>query len=263
MPVITKMHNRLRIPAGQMIFTASQVWTVPHGVRKIDVFCVGGGGSGRTGNIAFFGSDTDKNEGAGGGGGYTSIVFNASVTPGQSIAITVGAGGAGGRLYIGNDGSPSSFGSICTAYGGKGASGDYRGADGGSGGGINYMNWESYPLFQGYGTAGASDGGSVIGSVSTSEGQGTTTRSFGEASGTLYSGGGGGCSAAYNDYPGGAGGGGKSGSKYTSAAGSGTPNTGGGGGGGHGGPWSDGQGSGDTAAGGGGSGIVIVRWSQQ
>ena len=66
------------VPAGQIVFTSSQVWTVPDGVRIVDVFCVGGGGRGY--------------QAGGGAGGRTATYANVSVTPGQQIGITIGAG---------------------------------------------------------------------------------------------------------------------------------------------------------------------------
>lgn len=241
------------IPAGQVVFTASQVWTVPEGVNVMDIFCVGGGGSGRTGYLALYSNGADNYEGSGGGGGYTKTVLNAEVTPGQQIAITVGAGGVGGRVYTGSMGGASSFGSLCTANGGRGGD-SQRGGDGGSGGGANYLNWQTYPVNE-LGCAGATDG--ATNSLNRGSGQGTTTRAFATPGATLYSGGGGGCSSS-SGYAGGdstAGAGGAS-------AGSGKVNTGGGGGGGLGTPWQSG-GYGVGYSGSGGSGVVIVRWPAQ
>lgn len=107
------------------------------------------------------------------------------------------------------------------------------------------------------GSDGASDGADAAGNGNGvgGRGQGTTTREFGEATGDLYAGGGGGYSpSGVARSSGGAGGGGRGGvgnanSGYTPGE-NGQPNTGGGGGGR----------SGDgTGRGLGGSGIVIIR----
>ncbi len=107
-------------------FSVSATFTVPPGVKSMRGRCVGGGGGA-------YGA------GGGGGGGYAHGEF--SVTPGQSISITVGAAGA---VYAG--GGTSSIGAFMTATGGGsspgggsggvGAGGDFRASGGnGSGGG--------------------------------------------------------------------------------------------------------------------------------
>lgn len=107
----------------------------------------------------------------------------------------------------------------------------------------------SYSYTEGY--KGGSDGaGGNNGSLN--NGQGSTTREFGEPSGMLYAGGGGGLSRAYDFSPspgaGGDGGGGRGGGvrngTMTITPEDGKPNTGGGAGGG---------------GAKGGSGIVIIR----
>jgi hypothetical protein len=166
--------------------------------------------------------------GAGGGGGYTKTYTAISLSKNQSYPITIGLGGVqqGAHTVGSTGGSSTAFG--CSASGGIGGNhGDntvtYGGA-GGSGGG-------------GYTGAGGTDGstGGLYGGI----GQRTTTREFGETTGTLYAGGGGGYSGA-----GGAGGGGN-GNQY-GAPYSGTANTGGGAGG-------------DNSSAVGGSGIVVIR----
>ena len=149
------------------------------GENGIDVFCVGGGG----GAPRYCG---------GAGGGYTKTEKKVAVEAGKGYTIVVGAGGPSKTDHTngGDGGTTSAFG--VEANGGKGAiwadirEGDaskmyaYRiGADGGSGGG-------------GYAGAGGKDGanGEPGESNSGGKGQGTTTRAFGESSGTLYSSGG-------------------------------------------------------------------------
>lgn len=210
---------------GNMTYASSGTWTVPANVRNVDVFLVGGGGSGGWTSSKDFGP-------GGGGGGYTRTYKNIAVTPGQMIAVTVGSSE-----------NASHFGSYSAPGGGKGQDGSYGvggGGSGGSGGGNGgRQTWD--------GGAGASNGGSNGGG----SGQGTTTRAFGESSGTLYSGGGGGGAYRGNGGSGGAGGGGTgAGGRNGGDVSSGATNTGGGGGGGH---WNcPGQS--------GGSGIVLIRW---
>ena len=90
-----------------LIYESSSTFTVPKGVKKIDVFCVGGGCGG-------FSARSDGNTsdgyadvgGGGGGGGYTSTKLGADVTPGQQLSVVVGSAG-----------SASSVGDICNAEG--------------------------------------------------------------------------------------------------------------------------------------------------
>lgn len=76
-------------PTGQQVFTTSGAFTVPTGVTQVSAVVVGGGGGGA-------GSDGDRNEGNTGGGGGGLAYGTFSVTPGESLTVTVGAGGAGG-----------------------------------------------------------------------------------------------------------------------------------------------------------------------
>lgn len=206
----------------------------------VDVFCVGGGGSGRnaSSNVPC------------GGGGYTNTVYNLwigtkdGITLRNTIAVDIGNGGISAPTTASTrDGSQSAFRSsgftgteydfTVSANGGKAgennASG--KGGDGGSGGGSS----------SGKGGIDGSNGKtSTTGSYTQTGGlgQGFTTREFGEPDGDLYAGGGSG--QTITTSPGGGGGG------YGPASSStkhGLPHTGGGGG----------------AQGNGGSGIVIIR----
>jgi hypothetical protein len=215
----------------------------------IDVFLVGGGGGGGYGST--FAS--------GGGGGYTKTQKGVSVALNTDYQITVGDGGApittGDNYTFG--GESSAFG--YSANGGQsGYASTYvssgKGGNGGSGGGAGMYGGSNHVSGDGHGGEDGSDGGSINHNGTTAKGgtgQGTTTREFGESTGTLYSGGGGGGSYAgysgYNPGKGGEGGGGDGGEHFEKAV-AGTANTGGGGGG-------AGYGSGVY----GGSGIVIIR----
>ena len=269
-------------PQGQQTFTSSGTFTVPAGVTSIDVFCVGGGGAGATG-VAI---DSDYGYGGnGGGGGYTATKKGISVSPGQTYAVTIGAGATscstGGRdgssAQRAARGSDSSFGNLVIGRGGwsgsthsSSSSRDGEGGSGGSGGATSDGGENNYN-----GGSNGSDGeAGNSGSLSFDTiwngngkydwngayGQGTTTRAFGETSGTLYSGGGGaggwrnrGASVWWPNTGGGSGGGGAGG--YNGNGVNGSANTGGGGGGEC--VWRDGA---DYTFGNGGSGIVLIRW---
>lgn len=181
---------------------------------NIDVFLVGGGGGGYMG---------------GGGGGYT--VTQKEITPvaGRGYEILIGAGGDPQA----DGGSTKAF--ELTAKGGYGAISTLGwGNAGGSAGGCASNT--------GAAEAGAGDGGSRT----NAEGQGSTTREFGETGATMYAGGGGGGTTTGTAGAGGAGGGG-AGSANSAPAGSGKANYGGGGGGSYGTPGS------------GSCGVVVIR----
>ena len=230
---------------GIVTFTSSGSWTVPEGISYIDIFAVGGGGGGDGGNHTWAGDDTgyvDTSASSGGGSGYTQTIKNRSVTMGNILAINIGAGGNytfsgshGTAIYNGDKGKATSVSlngtTILTANPGGGGSGT-RGGSGGSGGGKS-----------GNGGSDGSDGKRRDGTSSSGVGIGqhTTTRAFGEISGTLYAGGGGGSASA-----GGAGGGGSGYGGYGSSG------TGGGGG--------SAPPGGIYAGGYGGSGVVLIRW---
>jgi hypothetical protein len=250
--------NRPRVKAGQVILTSSQVWTVPSGVKVLDVFCVGGGGGSAAGEY----SDYNTRYGSGGGGGgYTSTLLNLSVLPGTQISVTIGAGGTPGTRSTntspfggsGGRGGTTYFGSYLSAAGGYGSGSSqaialYGGAGGSGGGQGGWYNPSEQPNPHHDGMPGGydgSDGQAYTGGAGT--GNHTTTRAFGESTNTLYAGGGGGGVLFDSEGTGGVGGGGNGGSD-------GTPNTGGGAGGAD---------YNDTSGRYGGSGVVIVRWPQQ
>lgn len=176
----------------------------------IDVFLVGGGGNGETIRGA-----------RGGGGGYTKTVKGVSIAIATPYTVTIGA----------SSGTSSAFGASA-----NGASGANGGSGGGGGGGSSGTP----------GNGGSNGGNGTAGNVSGGgTGQGTTTREFGESTGKLYSGGGGGSAAkagAAGDSTAGAG------AAFGGAAKNGVANTGGGGGAAY-----------SGTAGAGGSGIVIIR----
>ena len=226
--------------------------------KVIDLFMVGGAGAG--------GSDARNTVVGcgGGGGGYTRTVRNYSVTPNTQYNVIIGAGAEASRTVDKPASGSTSFGDFSVVGGGsvqlnRSSSADYTvGANGGSGGGCGLYSKST-------GGGGGSDGGSGglgSGTGLPASGQGFTTKEFGEPTGKLYAGGGGGGTYISAQSPvyalGGAGGGGDgawgAGADRTQAAGAGVANTGGGGGGG--------VGVGGVAniiGGSGGSGIVCFR----
>lgn len=111
-------------PPGQVAFTTpgTHSWTVPAGVTSVCVVCIGGGGAGGL----IYGSNVP---GAGGGGGGLSYLNDLSVSPGQTLTISVGYGGFTDiESFFHGDASACL---TCIAYGGKSA-GYYNYGDGGS-----------------------------------------------------------------------------------------------------------------------------------
>lgn len=214
--------------SGTLKFTNLGKWD-----GKLDVFCVGGGCAGGSGSW-----DGNNGYGKAGSGGYTTTQKNVQSAANTSYSIVIGAGGQSAFAAGGNT----------TAFGVTANGGTKLG--GGSGGGA-YGNTQV--------NNGGSDGGNgdpqdaanigIDHNGSPGRGQGSTTREFGEPTGTLYAGGGGAGGNGSAQAHGGAGGGGNgawNGHPQTS----GETNTGGGGGGMY---------YGLTNVGKGGSGIVVIR----
>lgn len=255
--------------SGSKAFSGTQWWTIPEGVRRITVFCVGGGGGGASG----ISTSHSTHNGGGGAGGYTNT-GSFDVVPGRQYLITIGPGGGSGwndgsvgaETYPGGTGGTTSFGDLISAAGGgggknatyAGGAGSGYGGSGGSGGAAcaksshdGVYSSESWSC-SGTGRGGEDGGGGATatggkGNQPGGSGQGRTTRAFGRASGTLYSGGGGGGASG----KGGAGGGGAP-ATTGSSAGNGGANTGGGGGGGS---------YRYITGGSGGTGICLVEYS--
>lgn len=95
--------------------TLSRTWTVPAGCKSVDVFVVGGGENGGTGD--------EYVSGKGGNGGECQTYTGINVIPGETIRITVGDVGA--TSYFKN-----------TSYQARGAAG-VRGGDS-----LNFRNSE-------------------------------------------------------------------------------------------------------------------------
>ena len=259
--------------------TTSQEIIFSDAVETYDAFLVGGGGGGAGGYGVYYssGGGTAGSAGGGGGGGLTKTEIGIVPVPFSTVSCIIGSGGSGGSggtrsansSHI--NGNPGSTGGstmlagtkTISATGGSGGSGGTGGGyaaiggiggNGGSGGGRGGGGGESYEATRGKNGGSDGENGEQGGT-----GQGTTTRAFGESTGTLYAGGGGGGEMRFNSYAGGVGsggsGGGAPGGNYQTNGTSAGNNTGGGGGGG-GGSYRTAGGNGGT----GGSGIILIRW---
>lgn len=156
-------------------FLTSGTFTPSVGAN-IDIFLVGGGGRG-----AYF----TTSGGGGAGSGKTTTLLNYAMSGGTDYSIVVGEGGTGSRasgagyLYGGDGSDTTAFGQTALkGYGGgnRALSNVNMGGDGGSGGGSSS-------------SSGGSDGSNGSGTYY-GVGQGTTTKEFAEAGGTLYASGG-------------------------------------------------------------------------
>ena len=232
-----KLVGSSKAKPGESIFTSSGVFTVPKGVKEIEVFIVGGG------------STNDNHNG--GGGGYTKTQ-KCAISEG-CIGIAIAAGGSiinrittspGITTISTNETIKTAQASGRNGGSGGGASAYFGtsvgGSDGGNGPTVTFIDTENY--YTKYEASGGT-------------GQGTTTRAFEEPDGTLYAGGGGGGAGWVGGGPwgssGGSGGGGNGGTHFAGILStSGSPNTGGGGGG-----YTGYENSIE-----GGSGIAIIRW---
>lgn len=236
------------------IFTSSGTFTVPGGVTSVRVLCVGGGGGGASGHQG------------GGGSGYVSA-NTVSVTPGQTITVTVGQGGTGAQQVVSTNtiigitpGGASSFGSLVTANGGQVVTQvNQTGNDGGSGGGGSCNSGSN----GGDGGTNGSNGGSC--SYSGGNGQGGTFSSgFGLFTANTISAGAGGAGGGPT-HAGGGGGGGVliNGTGPTAQSGPQSYSAQGGvgyGGGGGAGTYNSGAGAVRWEGGNGADGVVYVEW---
>lgn len=174
------------------IYSSSGTWVRPASVSAIYLSGVGTGGGGAGGGFSA--------DGGGGGAGmsvYRYPVSVESITPGQSVTVTVPAGGAGGAGGLaGGNGQAVTFGSLLSLAGGAGGgTGAFIYTGGLSGGGIgtDYLGLEDgtfalvagYALGSGFGDSGG--GGGSPGSGGGASGEGGSSR---YAGGFLNAGGG-------------------------------------------------------------------------
>ena len=156
-------------------YTTSGTFTVPTGVTRVYVEVFGGGGGAATASGT-----------AAGGGGYCAGTL--TVTPGNSITVTVGSGGAGGQAYggTGNTGGTSSF-STMTANGGTGSGSNNNGAGGSASGGSiwNFAGTPGNPWQNGnVNSAIPGYAGFIVSSAQLQRGPGSGGYSYGNVSGT-------------------------------------------------------------------------------
>lgn len=99
--------------SGVRAFSSSGTFTVPAGVRQVEVE-LWGGGSGS------FASGTGRAAGGGSGGGYARKRVSG-LTPGEVVTVTVGGGGAAGLVSgaLPSAGGTSQFGGYVSATGGS------------------------------------------------------------------------------------------------------------------------------------------------
>jgi hypothetical protein len=207
--------------AGAVYFTWGQsqtfttvgttTFTVPNFVTTLTINAAGGGGGG--GNLTDSGCNNDYGTGGGGSSGQLIAGYSLTVTPGQTISVTVGAGGspqavggntvitAGATIITLKGGNPGGGGECCEGvnYGGgtvpTGGPTGYYGYNGGTGYYGNGANIGG----NGYGNTGGGTAGPYVSH------HGSSSQSGGN--GSAYGAGGGGASTSDNNSGGYAGGG--------------------------------------------------------
>ena len=179
------------------VYTSSSTFTIPTGKTTLKITVVGGGGGGAAGHDYGTG-------GGGGGGGGASIAYFTSVTPGNTLTVTIGAGGTRGAAGSGAGGGLGGTTSVASgtqtittisATGGEG--GPYTSTQGssgglGSGGNINLGGSAGLPSLSG-GICGGCGGSSFMGgggkAISAAAGEAGRAYGGGGASGSGNGGG--------------------------------------------------------------------------
>ena len=195
------------IPNGALrnlrVYTATDTWTKPTGLKRVKVTVVGGGGG--SGGVAASGAGA-SGAAAGGGGGGAAIKLIEAASLGGTETVTIGAGGTAGTAGDNHDagtGGTSSFGAHCSATGGIGGdSADVANTDGygttGSGGTGGVGSSGDINIRGGAGTdsarygvvnqaVGGTGGDSILGGGSRSTG--TAAASTAAVAGGVYGGG--------------------------------------------------------------------------
>jgi hypothetical protein len=96
--------------ANAQVFTSNGTFTIPTGITRLKVTVVGGGGGGS----GFQNVCSVEVGGIAGAGAGTAVKFLTSLTPGNTLSVTVGAGGAGSAT---NNTSGSAGGNSTVASG--------------------------------------------------------------------------------------------------------------------------------------------------
>jgi len=271
---------------GEELFTTVGAWvfTVPAGVTRISMVCVGAGGKGGTYRVGSY-----YRSAGGGGGGGLGWKNSVSVTPGEQLTVEVGSpiGGTGhsrvlrggvvlcagyrggdaptndygqgvGGTYTGDGGGRGGDGGYANSSvgsgGAGGGAGGYTGAGGAGGGRVYSKNLQTWVTGRGGAGAGGSAGGG-----NSSQDTGINAGGGGGGGGVGLEGEGNSASArGVTRFAGGYGGsGGLSGGNSSSSRSGAGGRYGGGGGGGD--SWSSGSGS-RAAANFGGQGAVRIIW---
>ncbi|MDR3142102.1 MAG: hypothetical protein LBU37_10305 [Tannerellaceae bacterium] len=122
------------------VFTEDGTFTAPTGVTAVEVFAVGGGGSGAYGDYASGYLNYVRNGGSGG----QVVLQTIPVIPGSTYGISIGQGGVQTGQKSGNPGGDTSFANSVTAVGGLGG---YK---------LNTMQWMNFtqPVVEGSATSG-------------------------------------------------------------------------------------------------------------
>lgn len=132
-----------KAPSGSATLTSTTTWTVPRGIRKINIYLVGAGGKGGTGYVSSSEGYKYSSGGGGASGGYITRVLNIEVRKGDTLSAIVGSGNTTvtmyGTTYTANKGNDGSQGYVSWKGGGRGANGIT-----GGGGGSNYHAGDSF-----------------------------------------------------------------------------------------------------------------------
>lgn len=204
-------------------FSSSTTWVVPAGVSKIIIQGIGGGGGGGGGSLNSASGNT-----SGGGGGASGLMGDktVTVTPGETLTITIGGGGGGGAAAGGiGPGSGGSAGGQTLISGTFGIL-RWQGGAGGGGGQLSANSSGGAAQFRG-GQSSSSGGSSTFGVFGTPSAGDYSIRAAGGAAGANGPSGTGGCGGAGGFASGGVGGPGNT----STPAGAGSQGSGGGGGG--------------------------------
>ena len=186
---------------GQTAYTTAGTYSyvVPAGVTSVSVVAVGGGGGG--------GGTNDTNSRGGGGGGALAYVNNISVTPGETLTVTVGAGGLGGANGAsGTSGDESALQRSATylVRAGRGSGGTQGAA---ARGGAVYVGTGGEGGTGAVAATSNGTGGGGAGGYAGAGGAGNSDNSNGSAAAASSGGGGGGASGNFGSIGGGGGGG--------------------------------------------------------
>lgn len=175
------------------IFTSSGSFNVPASVTEVTISGIGGGGGGGGGG----GAGGFGGGGGAGGGGAIYEEYKQTVTPSDTLTVTIGAGGSAGAGGAGSGSTGGTGGSTTitgtgvnlTLFGsGGGGGGGGNGATGGTGGVSPYANGGT----GGTGVGGSGGGGGGAGASKKDGGDGGVAAAAGSGGAGVFGSGGGG-----------------------------------------------------------------------